>query len=1273
MRGRKREAQPARRSPHRTVPPAPARGGKCPGSRRGAAQRGPVRAETLKSFPCRFFHTAVTRLARLAEARLRGLSPSTTIQVVSPRIPSWLVAGVLSLLAPLALPVQPATEDVRFGRDVRPILSDHCFECHGADAESRAARLRLDQRESAVRDRGGYAAIAPGDLEASELWARVTDDDPDWVMPPPAAKKPALTEAELDVLRRWIEAGAEYEPHWAFVAPTRPELPEVRDAAWPRDEVDAFVLARLEAEGLGPSEEADRATLLRRLFLTTTGLPPSVEELEAFLADTDPDAYERVVERVFTEEPYRTRMAEHLATPWLDLARYADTCGIHQDNGRQAWHWRDWVLEALREDMPYDRFVTEQLAGDLLPDATVSQLVASGFHRNQVTTDEGGAIDEEYLVEYAVERASTTGTAFLGLTVGCARCHDHKFDPLTQEDFYSFYAFFNSIEQPGLYSQTQDANRAYEPFIEVPSEAQLARQAELAERLAELEEALAAPLPGEDDARAAFDVEVHAATGVRWTTPAVLDARSSAEGVELDAREDGVLVASGPMPASEDYVVELATDEAAPRLLLLEALSISEEHPGAGRADHGNAVLSHLTLEARPRGGGSAWSEVPLSWAWADHVQPGNDFQPVNVLHEDARGWPVDGNADAGPRTLLLLAEQPFGFAGGAELRVTLAFRSPYDYHSLGRIRFRVSPLASAARLPVARGRWYSAGSYPPATPGDRASLYDDDHGPGAVAELDLEQRFGEDQRRWTFEDRLRDGEVVRLADGQTANYVARELWAPEARALQASFGSDDGLIVHLNGARVFERRVDRGAAPDQDLFALDLEAGRNTLVLRVVNTGGPSGYYFDPRPTDEVLVGELPAALLPEDAVTAEEEAELREGWRRRFFTGYRTLDDEARATRRERDELTAALPRAMVMRERAEPREAFVLMRGQYDAPDPERPVRRTTPGFLPPFPEDAPRDRLGLARWLTSAENPLFARVAVNQLWQGVFGRGLVATPEDFGLQGAWPSHPELLDWLAVELRGSGWSRQALLRRLVLSSTFRQASRVRPEVVEVDPEGALLASFPRRRLSAEVVRDLALHASGLLVEELGGRSVKPYQPEGLWREVAMPSSNTRTFERGTGEDLWRRSLYTYWKRAVPPPSLQTLDAPTRESCVVRRQTTNTPLQALVLWNDEQFVEAARVLAARALTSAEDDLERLRWLMLTVTSRAPEVAELELFAEALEDLRARYRDDEDAARELLAVGAAPAPMDVAASELAAWTLLASAALNLHETLTLD
>ena len=767
------------------------------------------------------------------------------------------------------------------------------------------------------------------------------------------------------------------------------------------------------------------------------------------------------------------------------------------------------------------------------------------------------------------------------------------------------------------------------------------------------------------------------------------------------------------MPAFEDYVIVLESDAVDQRLLLLEGLATpGAESPGAGRDFHGNAVLTSVTLEERDASSSDAapdadgeegWRAVPLSWAWADHTQKNLDFEPTQVLiGDDQLGWAFDGNALAAERDLLLLADEPFGAGDGAELRVTVAFRSRYAQHSLGRVRCRTSALAATSALPVAAGRWYAVGPFEAPPGGEVRDVYDIDFGPETLAEIDLTQNFGAGNQYWTFDGSLADGVVSSLGSTQGARYVGRTLWSPDARDVEIALGSDDGFQLFLNGELVVENRVDRGPALDQDRATLSLRRGANAVVMKVVNTGGPSGFAWEAQPGEGELVGELASALLPRDAVGADQDAQAALAWRRTFFDGYRELDDARAAAVVELDEAKASIPLTMVMSELEEPRETFVLMRGQYDHPDTDRPVERATPAFLPPLPADAPADRAGLAAWLVDADNPLFARVAVNRFWEQLFGAGLVRTSEDFGLQGDWPTHPELLDWLAVEFRESGWDLRALLAAMVSSRTYRQASAVRDDLVEHDPENRLLAAYPRRRLSAEQIRDLALYTSGLLVERFGGPPVKPYQPEGLWQEVSMLQSNTRTFERDSGDALWRRSLYTYWKRAVPPPSLLTFDAPTRESCVIRRQSTNTPLQALVLWNDAQFVEASRVLAARVLRGGEvagasmeagasdpahvmevgtavdddaaiDDAARLVELFRIATGRVPDDEEQPLLADALADFRERFADDPAAAEGLVSVGEAPRATSLDPAEHAAWTMLCNAVLNLHETLTQD
>ena len=1178
-------------------------------------------------------------------------------------------------LASLALLAAPPTGPerapaLRYDRDVRPILSDRCFSCHGPDAKKRQANLRLDERESALGKYEDGFAIVPGKPDESQLWKRITHHDAAERMPPSNAGKRPLSDAEKQLLRRWIETGAEYEPHWSFVPPVRPALPAVKDERWVRDPLDRFVLARLEAEGLAPNAEAERETLLRRVFLDLTGLPPTPAELESFLADARPDAYERWVAKLLEEEPYKTRYAEHAAVPWLDAARYGDTNGIHMDAGRSIWPWRDWLIGALREGMPFDRFVTEQIAGDLLPDATQSQRVASGFNRNHVATDEGGAIAEEYLVEYAVDRVNTTSSVFLGLAMGCARCHDHKFDPFTQEDYYSLFAYFDSIEEPGLYSQLPDPKRAFEPFMEVPSDAQ---SQELARTRAELEQQrreLDLPVPSEKAEFERFAAEFTAQARLAFAPVTVLSA-TSAKGATLEIQPDGSVLGKGKDPDTDEHQLRLRTDATGLRLVAFEGLTDpSFDHASVGRAPNGNAVLGSFAVEARSVRDPARTQKLHFRWCWADFEQANGDFRLANVLDDDPRtGWAVDGHNRNDPRVAFFLADEPFGFEGGTELVVDLGYDTMYTQHVFGRERVSVAALDEGflARLPVFGSGWYTSGPFPSA---DRAAIYGTAHGPESIARLDPTQKFGAEQLGWSFGESFADAQPNALPEGTNAVYAAKRVYSPTARTLEAFVGSDDGVRAFLNGKEVFSREVDRALAPDQDKFSLELPAGESALVLKIVNTGGQGGFFWRTLPRKDELPADMLLALLPAGARAASQQARIERAWKLAFSPAYLARTAQIAALEKRVAELDAAIPRTMVMKELAMPRATFVLKRGQYDQPDKSRPVARRVPQALGKLPEGAPANRLGLAQWLVDPANPLVARVAVNRLWEGCFGAGLERTSEDFGQQGEWPSHPELLDYLALEFREHGWDVKGLVRRLVCSATYRQSSRVRPECSEKDPEGRLLSRYPRRRLAAEELRDQALYVSGLLVEKTGGPSVKPYQPEGLWQEIAMLQSNTRIYEQGMGEDLWRRSLYTYWKRACPPPSMLTFDAPTRESCVIRRLPTNTPLQSLVLWNDTQFVEAARVLAQRALAEESDDRARLAALFTRTTGRKAAVEALAPLERGLEHFRARYAADEAAAQKLVALGTAPRPEKLDACELAAWTMVASTLLNLDATL---
>ncbi len=1161
-------------------------------------------------------------------------------------------------------PPDAKASDVRFDRDIRPILSDRCFQCHGPDPAKRRAELRLDLREEALRDLGGAFAIVPGDPGESELIRRITSTHEDEVMPPPSSHKRPLSQEEQELIRRWIAQGAEYEPHWSFVAPVKGAVPAVADGSWPRNEIDRFILARMEQAKVSPSPEADKATLLRRVLLDLTGLPPTPEELDAFLADTSADAYDKWVDRILTQEPYRSRMAERLASPWCDAARYGDTNGIHTDAGRQMWLWRDWVLEAFRDGMPFDRFITEQIAGDLIENASESQKIATGFCRNHVMTDEGGAIPEEYLAEYAADRTMTMSSVFLGLTVGCARCHDHKFDPITTEDFYSLTAFFNSIEEPGLYSQLPDSNRAFEPFISVPTPRQRELLEEISRKSGAAREQLTHPDPAERTAQEAFVAGAAREAGVAWAESRVVGAASQG-GATAEIGSDNSVRFTGKNPDREQQEITLTTNGSGLRLVLLEALA-DPQTGKPGRFGNGNAVLTGVSVSVSPAGDSqSPGREVPLVWAWADHSQMNGDFDITNALNGgDDRGWALDAHNVPGGRVALFLAGEAFGDSAGSSVKITLKNDSRYTGHSLARVRIRLGTISDAAldKLPLAASRWRIAGPFPFSTDQDR---YDKLFGPEEGQVLDLKRNFGFGNQYWQFAPDLADGRVNPLASGNGAIYTGKMVYAPSRREVRFSLGSDDGFQLYIAGQRVTENRTERSVQADQDKATAAFPAGPNGLVLKIVNTGGDSGSYLRMEESPE-LAGDLVAAILPPETVSPELKTRVATAWGTVHSPKYREAAKQLAELGAKQREIEGAVPRTMVMKELATPRPTFVLSRGQYDQPDKSRPVTRRPPTVLGALPEGAPQNRLGLAQWLTSPTNPLTARIAVNRVWELLFGVGIVKTSEDFGLQGEWPSHPELLDYMAVTFRENGWDLKRLIRDIVTSATYRQDSKFRPELAELDPENRLLARYPRRRLAAEQVRDLALSVSGLLVERVGGPSVKPPQPPGLWQEVAMPASNTKEYIAGMGDDVHRRSLYTYWKRACPPPTMQAFDAPTRESCVVRRANTNTPLQALVLWNDEQFVEAARTLAGEAMTQTGSDAQRAAWLFRRCTARVPEEAELNVIIGSLNAFRDRYRADTASAEKLVA-----AAKTQDAPELASWTMVASGLISLHETLT--
>ncbi len=1194
------------------------------------------------------------------------------------------------------LEVAPAVAPggVSYNREVRPILADTCFKCHGPDAKVRQAGLRLDSFEGATAKlEAGGAAIVPGDTGASRLVRRITSKDPKFMMPPPDSGR-TLSPAQIETLVAWVGQGAEYQKHWSLIAPVRVEPPRVRDEGWVRNPIDRFILARLEAEthgwpedGQAVAREADRRTLIRRLSLDLTGLPPTVEEVAAFLADDSEDAYERLVDRLLASPRYGERMAME----WMDAARYGDTNGYHIDNERSMWRWRDWVIDAYNANRPFDEFTIEQLAGDLLPDATLAQRIASGFHRNHMINFEGGAIPEEYLSAYLVDRVNTTSTVWLGLTLNCAQCHDHKYDPVTQEEYYRLYAFFNNVPEQGL--DGQKGNSA--PFVRAPLPAQAAAHEEVLARLQALDERMNGPWPEVDAGQTRWEASEAATLADEWhvLTPA---SAASSTATKLEARPDGSLLAAGvdpatgKVPATETFEITTTCDGPIAALRLEALADASLPVGGPGRAYNGNFVLTEFEATIATAGDPAAAQPVKFVAALADYSQ--TQFPVRNAIDGDAKtGWAVlapQGGAMGRDRIAVFVPDRVLGTDGPSILTIRLRHDSQYAEHSIGRIRLAalVRPERYEQVRPSDRGVWHICGPIPGGTKEDALAK---DFGPEAAG-VNLDARYGGgpvdtggvpreagEEFGWLAKEDYADGQVNKLpTGGVTVTYLYRTITAPLARSVTASLGSDDGIKVWLNGKLVHENPTARAVAPNQDTVQLDLAAGTNSLLLKIIDFGGDCGFYFDLRsdggfdtPLDIARVLSVP---VPERSET--QVARVRGFYRERHSPEWREVAARAAVVREEEQKVLAMIPTAMVMEEMAERRPTYVLRRGEYDQPEQE--VQPGVPACLPPLAlaEGQRADRLALARWLMSAENPLVARVAVNRIWQMLFGAGLVRTSEDFGIQGEWPSHPELLDWLAVEYRQSGWDTKRLLRLIVTSATYRQSARVSPEMLALDPENRLLGRAPRPRLSAEMVRDNALAISGLLVERQGGPSVRPYQPPGLWEETAIdPDGSEWTaqyYVQDKGESLYRRSLYTFRKRSVPHPAMGVFDAPSREFCVVRRGRTNTPLQALVLMNDPTYVEAARALAERVMHEAEEPDARISLAFERAAARPPRQEELRLLADLHAERLAVYRADPAAAAQLLKVGDSARDETLDAAEHAAMASVMSVILNLDEVI---
>lgn len=1044
-----------------------------------------------------------------------------------------------------------SAEEISFNRDVRPILSDRCFQCHGPDAKNQASEFRLDSAENALADLGGYAGIVPGDLTASELHLRIRSTDENRM--PPVESKLELTEAEKDTLDAWILAGAPFDKHWSFKPiPTRTNVPTAgRD--WAGNEIDRFVAKQLQAADHKHSAQADRSEIIRRLTFDLTGLPPTLAEIDAFEQDQSSQAYEKLVDRLLASP----RFGERMAVDWLDLARYADTYGYQEDRYRDMWQWRDWVIKAFNQNMPFDQFVTWQLAGDLLPNATDEQILATAFNRLHRQTSEGGSIEAEFRNEYVVDRVDTFGAAFLGLTVGCARCHDHKYDPLSQKEYYQFSAFFNNIDESGIY-----------PFF-------------------------TSSIP----------------------TP-TLDLATEAQRKELVTLRQQVDAA------------ELALEE------------VRHKHRDAFRCwlDAGPGEVS-----ISGKIGHFSWDNLPAD------LEP--DAEVRNQVDPESSGKLVGLPKVVGSKTgmaLQLDGENGFSTTVGGEFR-------RYDPFTIG--------------LWIKTPRAY-----------DHAVLWH-------------RTRAGLDAGSRGYELLIEDGHlaasIVHFWPGNAIK-IRNDHPLPVDRWVQVTVTYDgsnsaEGLHIYLDGrlqaAEVVRdcltRRIDYGCEENiVDQSDVAKLAHRLAIGHRFRDRGFLDGLVdelviFDRQLTDYEVASlvdheaALRQLLADTQGMTIQQEQQLYLYYLHNHDEQHGSKLKDVKSARQAYAAAYDEVNQIMVMQEMPQRRPTFLLARGAYDAPSEQ--VFAQTPDWLPPMDDAWPDNRLGLARWLTDPNHPLTARVTVNRFWQTFFGNGLVATPLDFGSQGALPTHPDLLDWLAREFIDSGWDVKQLIKTIVMSSTYRQTAACDPTVREQDPENRLLTRGPQQRLPAEMLRDSALSASGLLVEKIGGPPVKPYQPAGLWIETGWVK-----FERDPGEGSHRRSLYTYWKRTSPQPSMMTLDAPDREVCVARRQSTSTPLQPLVLLNDPQYVETARAFAESALRESNLDISaQIRQGFRRATSRQPTSAELASLRNLFDDQLQLFQAQLEHASAFLAVGDHQSDKALDSAQLAALTVTFEAIMNLNEAVT--
>lgn len=1114
-----------------------------------------------------------------------------------------------------------SSDTIDFNRDIRSILSNRCFTCHGPDEAERQADLRLDNRDGATADLGDYAAVVPGKPEASALLERVSTSDPDLIMPPAGKGKP-LSESEIDLLSRWIEQGAEYARHWSYEVPVRPALPATSRPAWHRNAIDAFILSRLDREGLTPNEEADRATLIRRVTLDLTGLPPTLEEVEEFLADESPDAYDSLVQRLLERDAY----GEHWARMWLDLARYADSAGYADDPARTIWAYRDYVIRSLNANKPFDQFTIEQIAGDLLPDPSEDQLIATAFHRNTLTNNEGGTNDEEFRNVAVVDRVNTTMAVWMGTTMACAQCHTHKYDPITQEEYFRFFAFFNS---------TQDADRRDEsPLLQIFTDEQKANRARWEAESKELEHVLSTPTPELLASQSRWEERLKAA--LDWQTVRPSEAISKSDAV-LTAQDDGSVKVTN-QAKTDTYTINVPVESGPLTGIQLETF------PGS------NFVISRISAAVIPPDG------TRLNGRFVRVTIPGKEkmlsLAEVQVF-SGAENVARQGEA----------SQSSTDFGGPAKLAID--GNTNGDYHKA----------KSTTHTAVSTDPWWEL-DLKSTLAIDRVQLWN-------RTDNKLQSRLSnfivqvlDEQREVVWEEK-----VASHPDPSSEFSLSSARGIPFAAALadysQSGFSAADVLKnpdVKTKGWAV-------GGATDKP-HRLTLIPNRpvdvapgSTLSVTIEQISGFENHtlaHFRLSSTNDKRVKEF--AEIPVDtlAILRASDGE-RTPEQKQKLTSYfiaevaPELVEERRRLASLKKQLAALKPATSVPVMKDLPsdqrRVTKIQIRGNFQQTGDE--VTEGVPAAFHPLPENLPPDRLALAKWLIDERNPLTARVVANRYWEAIFGIGIVSTSEEFGSQGELPVHPELLDWLAVELVDSGWDIKHLVRLLVTSATYRQSSRVTDDLIARDPQNRLLARGPRFRLSAEMIRDQALSVSGLLSQKLYGPPVRPLQPS---QGVNAAFGSAIDWKTSEGEDRYRRGLYTTWRRSNPYPSMMAFDAVNREVCTVRRDRTNTPLQALVTLNDPVYVEAAQALARRIASYDGDVAQRVAHGFRLATARLPDDYEQQRLVKLHDVARARYSMDQQAATDMATMPLGPVPDGMDVTDLAAWTVVSNVLLNLDE-----